>query len=147
MLLAAVLPSGKDVTAYSLTGPLSQGRRDRESMSSAESRLQPDGQTPLDKDGVGVQAALTKAFVEINNSEDCLRTILDTIPAQAWSLRPNGNIDYINQRWHDYTGISRAEAFRCHREGQAEGQVAVTDLAPVVVHPDDAPSAAKWRQE
>jgi len=132
MPLAAVLPPRKDVTAYSLLGP-----------------LQPDGQTHLEEDGVGVRAraALKKTFVAINSSEDCLRTILDTIPAQAWSLRPDGNIDYINQRWHDYTGISRADAFRCHRDGQAEGQVAVTDLAPVVVHPDDAPCAAKWRQE
>ncbi len=132
MPLAAVLPPRKDVTAYSLLGP-----------------LQPDGQTHLEQDGVSVRAraAFKKTFVAINSSEDCLRTILDTIPAQAWSLRPDGNIDYINQRWHDYTGISRADAFRCHRDGQAEGQVAVTDLAPVVVHPDDAPSAAKWRQE
>jgi formate hydrogenlyase transcriptional activator len=140
-------------------------------MGSSESSLQPDGQTPLEEDGVdGVppvgpqsrqepnaaihrpqgaraRAAVEKAVIEIKNSEDCLRTILDTIPTQAWSLRPDGNIDYFNQRWHDYTGISRAEVFCCRREGEAEGQVAVTDLAPVVVHPDDAPSAAKWRQE
>ena len=132
MPLAAVLPPRKHVTAYSLVGP-----------------FQPDGQTHIEEDGLGVRAraAFKKTFFEINSSEDCLRTILDTIPAQAWSLRPDGNVDYINQRWHDYTGISRADAFRCHRDGQAEGQVAATDLAPVVVHPDDAPSAAKWRQE
>jgi len=152
-------------------GSLARLRRDRECMSSAESSLQPHGQTPLREDGVGgvhpvgsqsrqepnaaiqrpqgarPKAAVKKAVIEIKNSEDCLRTILDTIPTQAWSLRPDGNIDYFNQRWHDYTGISRAEVFRCRREGEAEGQVAVTDLAPVVVHPDDAPSAAKWRQE
>jgi formate hydrogenlyase transcriptional activator len=158
------------MTAYSWTAPLARLLRDRECFSSAESSLQPDGQTPLEDDVGGVhpigshsrqepnaaiqrpqgargQAAVKKAVIEIKNSEDCLRTILDTIPTQVWSLRPDGNIDYFNQRWHDYTGISRAEVFRCRREGEAEGHVAVTDLAPVVVHPDDAPSAAKWRQE
>jgi formate hydrogenlyase transcriptional activator len=148
MPLAVVLPSDKHM-ACPWTGPLVERRRDRESIRRAEPGLQPDNETQQEEDGVGVRAraALKKGFVEIKNSEDCLRTIIDTIPAQAWSLRPDGNIDYINQRWHDYTGISRAEAFRCHREGEAQGQVAVTDLAPLVVHPDDAPSAAKWRQE
>ena len=159
------------MTAYSWTAPLARLRQDGECRSSAESRLQPDGQGPLEEDGVGgvppvgsqsrqepdaaiqrprgarPQAAVEKAVIEIRNSEGCLRTILDTIPTQAWSLRPDGNIDYFNQRWHDYTGISRADVFRCRREGETEGQVAVTDLGPVVVHPDDAPSAAKWRQE
>jgi formate hydrogenlyase transcriptional activator len=79
-------------------------------------------------EGERSQAALKKALHAVETSEQRLQTILDTIPTQAWSLRPDGTVDYINQRWHDYTGTSRVEA-------------------PVAAHPDDAASAANWRQE
>src|SRR5712692_7446430 len=39
-----------------------------------------------------------------------LRTIIDTIPALAWSARPNGSAEFFNRRWLDYTGISAEEA-------------------------------------
>ena len=76
-------------------------------------------------EGERSQAALKKAFVEIKASEDRLRTILDTIPTQAWSLRPDGTVDYLNQRWHEYTGLSR-EAYRSSKgePGESDG----TDL-------------------
>src|ERR1700736_2132566 len=43
--------------------------------------------------------ALKNALVEIKNSEDRLRTIIDTIPALAWSARPDGSAEFLNQRW------------------------------------------------
>src|SRR6267154_2533677 len=55
-------------------------------------------------------AALQQALAEIRKSEERLRLIIDTIPAQAWRGLPDGSIDYFNQRWHDYTGLSPAEA-------------------------------------
>jgi PAS domain S-box-containing protein len=39
-------------------------------------------------------------------SEDHLRLTIDTIPTMAWSLRPDGVLDFLNQRWIDYTGLS-----------------------------------------
>jgi formate hydrogenlyase transcriptional activator len=39
-----------------------------------------------------------------------LRTIIDTIPALAWSARPDGSAEFFNRRWLDYTGISAEEA-------------------------------------
>jgi len=56
------------------------------------------------------QAVLQKALVEIKKSEDQLRTIIETIPVQAWRGLPDGSIDYLNQRWHEYTGLSPEEA-------------------------------------
>jgi formate hydrogenlyase transcriptional activator len=54
--------------------------------------------------------ALEKALVEIKSSEDKLRTIIDTIPALAWSALPDGSADFFNRRWLDYAGLSIEEA-------------------------------------
>src|SRR5882672_8505773 len=54
--------------------------------------------------------ALKKALVEITNSENRLRTIIDTIPALAWSARPDGSAEFFNRRWLDYAGLSAEEA-------------------------------------
>src|SRR6202140_4249307 len=40
------------------------------------------------------------------HTEDFLRLVIDTIPTMAWSLRPDGAVDFVNQRWLDYTGLS-----------------------------------------
>ena len=86
--------------------------------------------------------ALERALSAIKGSENHLRTILDTIPIQAWCLRPDGTVDYRNQRWHDYTGIPREEAYS--REKQADA----TDLGKAVLHPDDAPvTITRWTEE
>src|SRR5712692_568533 len=39
-----------------------------------------------------------------------LRTIIDTIPALAWSARPDGSAEFFNRRWLDYSGLSAEEA-------------------------------------
>jgi formate hydrogenlyase transcriptional activator len=54
--------------------------------------------------------ALEEALVEIRNSENKLRTIIDTIPALAWSARPDGSAEFFNRRWLDYAGLSAEEA-------------------------------------
>ncbi len=54
--------------------------------------------------------ALKKALVEIKNSENRLRTIIDTIPALAWSARPDGSAEFFNRRWLEYAGLSAEEA-------------------------------------
>jgi formate hydrogenlyase transcriptional activator len=54
--------------------------------------------------------ALKNALVEIKNSENRLRTIVDTIPAMAWTARPDGSAEFFNRRWLDYAGLSAEEA-------------------------------------
>jgi len=56
------------------------------------------------------QEALKTASDEIRKSEATLRQTLDTIPAFAWCSLPDGSVEFLNQRWHDYTGISAQEA-------------------------------------
>ena len=46
----------------------------------------------------------------LRRSEDRIRLIIDTIPTMAWSLQSDGAIDFVNQRWMDYTGLSLEEA-------------------------------------
>jgi PAS domain S-box-containing protein len=42
-------------------------------------------------------------------AEDRIRLIIDTIPTMAWSVRPDGTVDFVNKRWLDYTGLSFEE--------------------------------------
>src|SRR5229473_3436832 len=55
------------------------------------------------------ETLLHRTFGEMNDSEDRYRTMLDAIPAMAWSSLPDGSVEFANQRWHDYTGLSPEE--------------------------------------
>jgi PAS domain S-box-containing protein len=45
----------------------------------------------------------------IKRGEDQIRFVIDTIPIMVWSTRPDGAVDFVNQRWLDYCGVSLAE--------------------------------------
>jgi PAS domain S-box-containing protein len=62
--------------------------------------------------------------------ETRLRLVINSIPAMAWSLEADGTLDFVNQRWLDYTGLSFQEAIQDSKS---------------IVHPDDLPAAVeKW---
>jgi PAS domain S-box-containing protein len=42
-------------------------------------------------------------------AEDRVRLIIDTMPIMAWSLRADGVVDFLNQRWMDYAGLTLEE--------------------------------------
>ena len=44
-----------------------------------------------------------------NAIEGRLRLIINTMPTMVWTLRPDGTVDFVNQRWLDYTGLSLEE--------------------------------------
>src|SRR5258706_657736 len=63
----------------------------------------------------------------LRKNEDRIRLIIDTIPTMAWTLEPDGTVDFVNQRWLDYTGIPLEEPLR-------------------IIHPEDLPRVMeKWR--
>ena len=66
---------------------------------------------------------LRDLYATLQSSEDRLRLVIDTIPAHVWSARPDGSVDFINQRWLESTGLSIETGL-----GWAWGSV---------VHPDD----------
>ncbi|MGJ7512299.1 PAS domain-containing protein [Variovorax sp. GT1P44] len=69
------------------------------------------------------KAALEEALSEVQRSEGRLLTLIDTIPALAWSALPNGPGDYYSQAYLRYCGMTMA---------QADGYGWATS-----VHPDD----------
>src|SRR2546426_3643667 len=69
----------------------------------------------------------------LRHSEDRLRLVIDTIPTMVWSLLPDGAVDFVNQRWLEYTGLSLEEALADSMR---------------TVHPEDAPRVMeKWRTD
>src|SRR5258707_1242663 len=56
------------------------------------------------------QEALERALDELRNSEKKLRQVIDTIPTLAWSILPDGSNEFLNRRWHEYTGLSADES-------------------------------------
>ena len=60
---------------------------------------------------------------QLRAQEARLREVIETIPAIAWIARSDGKTDFVNARWHQYTGLSTAAT--AHRVWQAAG------------HPDD----------
>ena len=66
---------------------------------------------------------LRDLYANLQKSEDRLRLAIDTIPALVWSARPDGAVDFVNQRWEEYTGLSLEEGL-----GWKWGET---------VHPDD----------
>jgi PAS domain S-box-containing protein len=44
---------------------------------------------------------------ELRESREQFRAIADTMPHFVWSARPDGYIDYYNERWYEYTGMPR----------------------------------------
>ena len=56
------------------------------------------------------------------------RFLAESLPILAWSTDANGEIDYVNQRWIDYTGLTLED---CRTSGWK-----------AAVHPDDYPRMA-----
>ena len=78
------------------------------------------------------QDAFSRALEELKNSERKLRQVIDTIPTLAWCNLPDGSNEFLNKRWHEYTGLSAEES---HGWGWQ-----------TAIHPEDrAPLVEKWR--
>jgi len=45
----------------------------------------------------------------LQSNERNLNLIINTMPAFAWTSRPDGSVEFLNQRWLDYTGLSLEE--------------------------------------
>ncbi|WP_050031095.1 PAS domain S-box protein [Verrucomicrobium sp. BvORR034] len=51
-----------------------------------------------------------RAEETLRRNKDNLRLVIDTIPGLVWSSLPDGNIEYLNKRWLDYTGLTLDQA-------------------------------------
>lgn len=78
------------------------------------------------------QVSLAQALDDIRASEDRLRNIVDAIPGFVWSAAPDGKVEFLNQRWYEYTGMAL-------RDARGFGWASA-------VHPDDADALAAYWQ-
>lgn len=79
------------------------------------------------------QEALRNALGQVQKSEAKLRQVIDTIPAIAWCNLPDGSNEFLNKRWHDYTGLAPKES---HGWGWQ-----------AAFHPDDiGPLMERWQE-
>ncbi|MDB9346617.1 PAS domain S-box protein [Nodularia spumigena] len=52
----------------------------------------------------GVAIEKHRSEQALQQSEYLLRLMTETIPQQVWTALPNGEVDYYNQRWREFTG-------------------------------------------
>jgi PAS domain S-box-containing protein len=72
-----------------------------------------------------------RAEEALRASEEQYHSLADFIPGIVWTSRPDGSIDYANQFWSHYTGLTLEQT-------QGSGWAAM-------LHPDDAPRVAeRW---
>ena len=75
---------------------------------------------------------LQDLYESLQNSEDRLRRVINTIPAHVWSTLPDGSVDFINQRLLESTGLPIEALLGSGWHS--------------IVHPDDrARYIAKWK--
>jgi len=48
----------------------------------------------------------------LRQSERQLQLVIDKIPVMAWIVLADGSVDFLNQRWLEYTGLSLREAIK-----------------------------------
>jgi len=70
----------------------------------------------------------TSDIEDLKRAEDRVRLIINTIPTMAWTIRPDGVVDFVNQRCLDYSGLSLAEQIEDPTRG---------------IHPEDLPGVMK----
>src|SRR3989454_198030 len=85
-------------------------------------------------EGERTQAALTKAFAAIKESEAQLREIVDAIPHSITVLGPDGDTLHVNRVALDYSGLTMSE-------------VMAPDYRARVFHPDDIERLRDERQK
>jgi PAS domain-containing protein len=43
--------------------------------------------------------------------ENELSRVIDSLPGMVWTALPDGHVDFVNQRWSEYTGLSAEAAY------------------------------------
>jgi two-component system phosphate regulon sensor histidine kinase PhoR len=64
---------------------------------------------------------------ELLLSREHFKFLAENIPVIVWTAKPDGNFDYYNRRWYEYTG----KTFEESKDGGWQ----------IVVHPDDLPAS------
>src|SRR4051794_243607 len=88
---------------------------------------------PLNDESGGIE--FVGAVMDVTTAKEAegkIRLIIDTVPALIWTARPDGRLDFIGQRWLDYTGMTLEQMLERDLGAQS--------------HPDDIDQLlSKWR--
>jgi diguanylate cyclase (GGDEF)-like protein/PAS domain S-box-containing protein len=80
-----------------------------------------------------IDAERLESYERLKASEAAFRQLADSMPQIVYTARADGWLDYCNQRWIDYTGLTVAQS-------QGWGSL-------VAIHPDDVPSVVEvWNR-
>src|ERR1700739_3452085 len=79
------------------------------------------------------QESLRAALEGIRKSESRLRQVIDAIPTLAWCNLADGPNEFLNKRWHEFTGLSPEESNGWGWQN--------------AFHPDDLPPLMERRRE
>ena len=116
---------------YSVDYKILRADREERFVHSEGEVVRDDSGRPLRAFGT-VQDITERKHIEnaLRQSESKLRLVIDTIPAMAWIVIPTGAIDFMNQRWLEYSGLTLEEAIKNPTS---------------TMHPEDIPRAIeKW---
>ena len=84
---------------------------------------------------IGVNMDLTERKRQedrLRESEGRLAALVEAVPQLVWTARPDGEVDFANRRWYEYTGLTPEQTM-------GSGWAAA-------VHPDDREwTAARWQ--
>jgi len=70
---------------------------------------------------------------ELLTSREHFKFLANSIPVIVWTAQPNGDYDYFNRQWYDYTGLT-------FEESKGKGWQSV-------IHPDDLPETLlEWEK-
>ena len=82
---------------------------------------------PVRLSGINLDiSSLKETEAALHKSKNELKLITEVIPQQIWTAAIDGHVDYINQRWQNYTGLDLEQM-------RVRGWAAI-------VHPDDLPN-------
>lgn len=79
-----------------------------------------------------IQKELNRRFKvnkELRESEGRFRNLAEAMPQIVWVTRPDGYHEYYNQRWYDYTGLTREQSLGwewsapLHRDDRERSQI------------------------
>ncbi|HEX7447647.1 MAG TPA: GAF domain-containing protein, partial [Pirellulales bacterium] len=92
--------------------------------SAAYQAVESQGEVDRRRAAMSLMGDAIQARQAIAESEARLCQLADAMPHIVWTTRPDGNIDYLNRRWSEFTGLP---------------QTATNESWSQIVHPDDLP--------
>ena len=104
-LLEEILPRDNQVTDFEMEHKFEQIGRKTMRLN-ARRLLQMDGCTPLILLAIEDVTERKRAEDVLRESDQRLRFVMDSMPQKIFTAQPDGNVEYFNPQWTEFTGLS-----------------------------------------